>query len=105
MFDESFIGVPQRRDPSNPDHVFEVLIEYGYMVSCVGKRADLKGKRRLVGLRRKKNPGEGHAIAILENETILDSRHEFTNSEFYGQCLAFDWEVTWVVLIEKLPQE
>ena len=52
------------------------------MISFVGKRVDLKGKCRLVGLRREDNPEEGHAIAILGDETIIDSRHEFSNGEF-----------------------
>jgi hypothetical protein len=65
MFEESFVGTPHRRDPSNPDHVFEVLVDYGYMISFVGKRVDLKGKCRLVGLRREDNPRKVTQLLFL----------------------------------------
>jgi hypothetical protein len=105
MFEETFLGTPKRRDPSNCDHMFEVLIDYGFMVCHVGTRVDLKGKRRLAGLRRTDDPRDGHAVAILEDEKIIDSRHEFNDSNFGFQLLAYGWEVGWVIVIETLAHE
>lgn len=103
MFDEFVAG---QRDPSNLDHVADVLMENGYMICQISKnRAELEGERLFVVLRN--DTSAGHTVVVLEDNTIFDPENRFNNSgsDFHAQCLALGWRVENVLLVKNLQRK
>jgi hypothetical protein len=101
MFDD-FSGGQQ--DPSDINHVVDVLMESGYVVGQIGKnRADQRGECCLVVLQQKES-GAGHAVAVFEDNKIFDPEHKFNESggNFYGQCMGLGWKVDCVLVFRRL---
>lgn len=99
MFDESPRG---RQNPSDINQVVDVLMDERYVVGQIHKsRADQKGESCFVALVNSK--GQGHAIAVLEDNTIFDPEHKFNETgDFYAQAMANGWEVQHVLVFRRL---
>ena len=101
MFDESPRG---RQNPSDINQVVDVMMDERYVVGQIHKsRADQKGERCFVAMVNSK--GQGHAIAVLEDNTIFDPEHRFNErGNFYSQAMANGWEVQLVLVLRKLVE-
>jgi hypothetical protein len=102
MFDESLRG---RQNPSDINQVLDVLMDEQYVVGQIHKsRAEQKGERCFVAPRNSR--GDGHAIAVLEDNTIFDPEHRFNETGgLYGQAMVNNWEVLHVLVFRKLEGE
>ena len=84
MFDDSARG---QQNPSSLHHMADVLIDNGYVVGQISKnRAEQKGECCFVALRNQM--GNGHAVVVMEDNTIFDPEHKFDEKggNFYAQC-------------------
>jgi hypothetical protein len=100
MFDEFSKG---QQDPSDINHVADVLKESGYVVGEVSKnRAEEKGERRFVALQNNNN-GTGHAVVVFEDNRIFDSERRFNENggSFYAQCMNLGWTVNYILVLRK----
>jgi hypothetical protein len=100
MFDESVRG---QQDPSNINHVADVLMDNGFVVGQINKnKADQKGERCLVVMHNEN--GAGHAVVVFEDNRIFDPEKQFNENGggFYGQCMALGWKVEYALVVRKL---
>lgn len=103
MFDDSARG---QQNPSNLHHMADVLIDNGYVVGQISKnRAEQKGECCFVALRNQM--GNGHAVVVMEDNTIFDPEHKFDEKggNFYAQCGANGWNVEHVLVFRKLADQ
>jgi hypothetical protein len=103
MFDDSVRG---RQTPSNLNHLAEVLMDNGFVVGQINKnRAEQKGECCFVALRNQM--GSGHAVVVMEDNTIFDPEHKFNENggNFYAQCMANGWNLEHVLVFRKLADQ
>ena len=103
MFDESSRG---QQDPSDINHVADVLMDNGYVVGQIDKnRADQKGERCFVVMHN--DSGAGHAVVVYEDNRIFDSEHRFNEhgGNFYAQCMGLGWKVDYAFGLRKLAAQ